>query len=218
MKNFARKIGSETCKIENIALFTRNDVGTHLGMILDKGKLNSIIIGITHSKTLPHNFKTVSCEFNSLVEKKDMEYVDKIRKSESKAILTIVDNRTMSYKNHRILQNLKYKTGLLNQREQENLKEGVLLKNKLTHLSNEYNNLDSHILYQTKSKTEAISINNEGRLIELIGKNAYDIHIKSLLELSSTIGDKRLSIVDILKDRVDRDGVGKVLEILNKWV
>lgn len=215
MKTISKKIGLEKQNIKNLSLFTRAKIGTHLGMLLDEGKDNSVIIGITHSDILPEGIKTVGCEFSSLAQINPY-HSDTIKKNESRAVLTIVNNKTLQFKNQKILSKLIYQTGLINHHEQEKLKTKILLKNKITYLSNTYRSEDTHILYQTKTKTEAVSLNNRDRLIELIGVDMYDRQFAPLVNLYSEIGEQKIPIADILKDKIGKEGIEGVMKILDK--
>ena len=218
MKTISKKIGFETQNIKNLCLYTRSGVGTHIGMVLEHGKENSVIIGVTHARTLSNNIHTIDCDFSSLSINNSLvdNFNKTFKKSESRAILTIVNNKTMEYKNQKILNYLQYKTGLINFKEQEYLKEKILLTNKITYLSNTYNSKDTHILYQTKTKTEAISITDNKRIINLIGYEIYEKHFKSLSDLPDILGEQRLSISDILKKKIDTEGIGAIVTLINK--
>lgn len=216
MKTISKKIGFEISPIKKLCLYSRAGVGSHLGMILEEGKQNSVIIGITHSKFLPIDLKTHPCNFSALTTYDKGEKLDQlIRKKESNAILTIIDNKTMNYKNHKILHNLIHRTGLINKYEQENLKKQILTKNKISHLANEYNSEKTHILYQTKTKTEAIDINDKKRIIELVGLEIYDKNFKPLIELPMELGSQKLPIANILNEKSEKSGIEAICKILD---
>jgi hypothetical protein len=215
MKHISKKLGLEKVKIKGLSLYTRAKVGTHIGMVLDEGKDNSIILGITHANSLSDDIKTISCDFSSLAEPNLNNEVLKY-KNDSRAILTIVDKKTMLYKDQKVLGRLAYKTGLIHSIEQERLREKILLQNKITYLSNVYNSKDTYILYQTKTKTEAISLNNNKRLIELVGIEVYEKHFRPLHELGESLGEKRLSIAEILQEKISKEGIEGLIKIIEK--
>lgn len=223
MKNIVKKVGIEKASVKDLALFTRDKVGTHLGMILDKGKQNSIIVAITHSKSIGSEIKTFDCEFSSIEHQKPTPEImnnleNVIKRVESRAFLTIVHNDTLKYKNQKILTKLVHKTGTLHDYEKELLKRKILFKNKIVYLSNEYNSEETHILYQTKTKTEAISIKNDTRIIELIGKEAYNENFKSLIDLPEEIGSNRMPISEILREKIEDEGIEGLMRIINKLI
>jgi hypothetical protein len=217
MSRIIKKIESEKIATKGLALYTRNNVGTHIGIKLGEGKQNSIIIGITHSDSLPLNFKTMNCEFTSLqLQNNNFNTNLKLINKESKAIFSIVDNKTLQLKNQKWLYKLQYTTGLTHKNEQEMLKEKILLYNKITYLSNSYNEKDYHILYQTKTKTEAISINNKERLVGLVGLQLYNEHIDPLVTLAKNLSFNDLNIANIMKNLAERNGVNNLISIINK--
>lgn len=219
MKTLSKKIGLENQYVKNTFIYTRAKVGTHLGLLLEEGKENSIIIGITHAKSIGNNIQTVGCEFDSLCTSSGISIDNsKVLKTakESRAILTIVDNKTMQYKNQKILNHLKYSTGLSNKFEQEKLKEKILLENKITFLSNEYNSEKTYILYQTKTKTEAIDIKNEVKIRNLIGDKMYSNHIAPMLDLVEKLGEEKLGIAHILKNEINNQGISGLFKIIQK--
>lgn len=211
MKNIAKKIGLEKTNVKTACLFKRAKVGPHLGLILDRGKANTILIGITHAKALNTNINTIDCEFSSIIDKVSPHHND-IKYAESRALLTIVNNETLTYKNPILLSNLKYSTGLTHYPEQEKLKSTILFRSKIIFLSDKYNSKDPSILYQTRTKTEIVSLKNEERIIELVGLKSYDEYFKPLIDLD--LGENRSSIADILLKKIDNDGVEGLMKIL----
>jgi len=217
MKHVVKKIGIEKASIKEACLFTRAKVGPHLGLVLDSGKANSILIGITHADALNKEINTIDCEFSSLINKPEVFNNIMLKKvKESRAVLTIVNNETLNYKNPKLLEKLKYSTGLSHYPEQNYLKSKILFRNKIQYLSDEYNSKDPCILYQTKNKTEIVSIKNEERLIELVGINSYNNYFKPILDLSLILTEKKLPLADILIDKMNSDGIEGLMKILNK--
>jgi hypothetical protein len=183
MKTLIKKTLSEPSITPKLTLFTRAKVGTHLGIVLDEGKANSLIIGITHAKTLQTGIPTIDCDFCSLIKiKKPLEELskpeifEKVKKTESRAILTIVDNNTMQPKNQKQLYKLMASTGLIQKNEQDLLITKILLNEKFNYLANKFDNQKNYILYQTKNKAELVSIEDSERLTALLGLKLYEKH------------------------------------------
>ena len=83
-------------------------------------------------------------------------------------------------------------------------------------ISNKYQENDSCILYQTIKKTELVSYNNSSRLIELLGKETYVNHLKELTSMITKIEFEKRTIVDILKNKIENEGIGGLIRIINK--
>jgi len=175
-------------------------------------------LAITHSKTLKDGIKTVSCDFSSISNPNPLSNAADSPYSsndESMAILTIVSNDTF-LKSWRKLGDLRYRTGLINSVDRDKLQSKIMLRQKLTYISNRYSSEDTHILYQTKSKTELVSLNNRDRLIELVGIDTYNKCFEPLVTLVDDFGETRAPIADILKNKIDKEGISGVVEILKK--
>ena len=215
MKYFAKKVGLENSAVQGPEIFKRAGVGIHMVLPLEKVKSNSVVLSITHSQILQKSIKTVNCDFSALSTYIEDKIYPILKKDESMALLTIVSNNTF-VKSWKKLCDLKYRTGLINTNEREILKVKLLLKAKLTYISNRYSSKETYILYQTKYKTELVALSNKERLVELIGLEVYERCFDPLIKLGDSIGESKAPIADILKNKIDKDGIGSVMEILKK--
>ena len=116
MKSILKKVGNVKFSANGVRLFTQAGKGNHVGIIIDEGKVNSLIIGVTHSKILPKRVKTFGCQFSGLLDN-TRTWSELNFKSESRATLSIVDNRTTRYTNKKFLNKLQQSTGLVHKRE-----------------------------------------------------------------------------------------------------
>jgi hypothetical protein len=154
-------------------------------------------------------FETYGCDFKEICEVTENmpEIEENFVKEESRAILTIVDNKTIEYKNQKILSVLRYKTGLMHEKEREELKEKVLLKGKQTYLENTLKSQETHILYQTKKKIEGIPLSDKKRLVELVGHESYDEYFGGL---------EGISYADVLRSKMNCEGIEGLKNFLDK--
>lgn len=214
MRNIVKKTGLEKISIKENCLFTRKKIGPHAGLVLHKGKANSIIIGLTHAEKIDNKINTIDCDFIELSSKliNKEENIEKTNLKQTRAILTIVCNNTLKYKNNNVLDKIISSAGLENYSSQEKLKTKILFHNKIIMLSDKYNSKDASILYQTKTKTEVVSIKNKERIVELIGMQTYEEYFQPLIDLD--LGQQRSSIPDIIAEKIEKDGLEGLFKIL----
>lgn len=217
MKTLSKYLFNHNIKHDSPLIFHRSGAGRHLGLPLHHGKSNSVIVAITHSDVIHKNIKTIPCDFSSVSQQFPSVSKELLKKAESRSILTIVDNDTFVHKTSKQLNTLIYKTGLGHTKEQKQLINKVLTEKKLTYIANTYSNTDTHILYQTKNKNELISINNSKRLIQLVGYNVYYEFFQPLTDMSSVTDTNSGVIANILIEKVNKEGLDGVLQIINNF-